>query len=79
MIEEHTDNETAVKPFLVYVGSTYYPCAGADGDLVASADTLEEARQVVSEHPDAADGFQYGWWAIYDHRTLQCLESGPDA
>lgn len=70
-IVNHLD--APVKPYLVYAGSDYYPCAGA-GDLRCSADTMSEAEAAIEFYREELDGF--GWWHIVDHATMVTLKQG---
>jgi hypothetical protein len=75
MYQEYREREpTTMRRFLVFVGDVYYP-GKATQDLVGSADTFVEAYQAVEQH-EHAPKWEYHWWRIVDHATMQDLCSG---
>lgn len=70
----HVDVDEPLKKYLVYVGAIYYPTFGADGDLVGSADSLEDAKAGLEEALQKEHG--YYQWEIVEHATFKLVESG---
>jgi len=71
------NNPQPVKRYLLYVGAVYYPCFGGNGDLVGSADSVEEIKEVLPEILEKENS--YYQWEITDHQTLEPVEQGGES
>jgi len=61
-----------MKKYLVFFGYIYYPSRGIK-DLEGSADTVEEARNIIDENKET-----FWWWQIVDRDTFNIIEEGEN-
>ena len=68
---------TSLSKYLLFAGHNYYPRGGV-GDLVTSADTVEELQQYFVDHAYdiANDGSIDNWCDIVEHSTMKSVLKG---
>lgn len=67
--------EKTLQPFIVLVGSTYYPAGWSD--YVGAADTLQVAAE-IAEREFSSEDRTLAWYEIIDLRIMEVVRARGD-